>query len=89
MRPAFAKDFPRTPELDALVDAFARGNYALVRDAGRGLSTSSTDEAVRRAARILIERTGPDPLALALLVIAALVLLALGGFWMAFGKAPR
>src|SRR5579872_3680432 len=89
MRPSFAKDFPRTPELDALVNAFVQGDYAFVRDAGRALTASSGDESIRRAARVLIERTDPDPIAVALLVIAALVLLALGGFWMAFGKAPH
>ena len=69
-RPSFAREFPRTAELDALVDAFARGDYAHVREAAPSLDTAS-DPAVREAARTLVQRTRPDPVVVVLLAIAA------------------
>ena len=68
--PRFARDFPRTLELDALVEAFARGDYARVRADAPALA-SHDDPAVRDAARSLVDRTKPDPLVLILLGIAA------------------
>ena len=82
-RQTFARDFPRTPALDALVDAFERGDYAHVRDEGRKLAASADDEGVRRAARTLVARTSPDPLALWLLVLAGALLVVLSGYWIA------
>jgi hypothetical protein len=86
--PSFARDFPHAPELDALVDAFARGNYAEVRARAPGLAAGADDDRVREAARSLVEHTRPDPLAVAILALTAALLLALGGFWMVYGKAP-
>jgi hypothetical protein len=86
--PSFARDFPRAPELDALVEAFAQGNYARVREDGPRLAQATTDDAVRRAARRLVERTRPDPLAVTLIAFTAALLVALGGFWMVYGKPP-
>jgi hypothetical protein len=87
-RPPFAVDFPRSPELDALLDAFVQGDYRRVRSEGRRLERSAGDENTKRAAGILIERTNPDPLAIALLALAALLLLVLGGWWITRGKPP-
>jgi|HubBroStandDraft_2_1064218.scaffolds.fasta_scaffold192244_2 hypothetical protein len=87
-RPSFAKDFPRTPEVDTLVDDFARGDYARVRAQAPRLEQSADDPEVKRAARKLVERTQPDPLALLLLGLAALALVVLAGFWIVNGKAP-
>jgi hypothetical protein len=87
-RPAFAVDFPPSPELDALLDAFVRGDYRRVRSQGPMLERSATDENVKRAARSLVERTKPDALAIALLVLAALLLIVLGGWWTMHGRAP-
>lgn len=86
-RPAFAFDFPRNAELDAAVDSFARGDYASVWQLATRLEQTSSDEAVRAAARTLKQRTLPDPLSVALLAIAALLLLVLGGWWVLF-RAP-
>jgi hypothetical protein len=80
-RPAFARDFPRTPALDALVDAFARGDYARVRNEGPKLAASADDENIRGAARTLVARTNPDRLALWLLVLAGALLAILSGYW--------
>jgi hypothetical protein len=87
-RPPFAADFPRSPELDALLDAFVRGDYRRVRAEGPRLERSGPDESTKRAASILVERTQPDPLAVALLALAALLLIALGGWWIAHGTPP-
>jgi hypothetical protein len=80
-RPSFSRDFPRTPALDALVDAFVRGDYALVRAEGAKLAASGEDEEVRRAARALVARTTADPLALWLLVIAGVLLVIVSAYW--------
>jgi hypothetical protein len=83
-RPAFALEFPRTAELDAAVEAFARGDYASVWRLATRLEQASSDQAIVAAARALKRRTLPDPLSVALLAIAALLLLVLGGWWVLF-----
>jgi hypothetical protein len=85
-RPRFASDFPRTPALDALVDAFARGDYARVRAEGQKLAESAQDENVRVAARTLVARTSPDPLAVWLIVLAGALLAVLSAYWIVHGK---
>jgi hypothetical protein len=86
--PSFARVFPRSPELDALVDAFARGDYAAVRAGAPNLERSSADPATREAARMLVERTRPEPLAVTLLAIAAVLLVVLALWAVVHGKAP-
>lgn len=91
--PRFAKEFPRHPELDALVAAFAHGDYATVRERAPKLAASAdAEDDVRRAARILRERIEPDPTSRLLFVIAALLLVFLGAWWVAHdgpeGNAP-
>lgn len=86
-RPSFSEQYPRTPELDALVEAFARGDYARVRAEAPELK-NAPDEAVGKAARELVERTEPDPLAVKLMWITAALLVALAGWWIVKGKPP-
>jgi hypothetical protein len=86
--PAFATEFPRNIELDALVDAFARGDYAHVRAEGLRLAGSADDAAVRDAARTLVDRTKPDRLAVGLLVVTGVLLAVMTGYWVVNGKAP-
>jgi hypothetical protein len=88
-RPSFASDFPRVPELDALVDAFERGDYARVRAAGPKLASSAEDAGVRDAARTLVDRTRPDRLAVALVALTGVLLVVLSAYWIAHGKAPH
>jgi hypothetical protein len=71
-----------------MVEAFARGDYARVRADARAIERASHDDALKGAARALVERTNPDPLALALLALAALLLAFLGGWWMVNGGPP-
>ena len=87
-RPLFTRDFPADEALDALVTAFARGDYAEVRARAPALARSAADEAVRRAARTLLERTKPDPLALWILALSAGLLLAVSTYWMTHGRRP-
>lgn len=73
-RPAFARSFPRDPELDRLVAVFEAGDYARVRTETPKLIRATDDDDVRRAARELMRRLEPDPLAVYMLVAAALLL---------------
>lgn len=61
-RPAFAAPFPRDPELDRLVEYFARGNHRAVRDGAEALAKRTDDPAVAAAARELRARIEPDPM---------------------------
>jgi hypothetical protein len=84
----FARDFPRDPGLDALVVAFSRGDYGRVRTEAAALARETKDDAVRRAAEELVDRTRPDPLAVALLGLAAILLAILTAWAIAHGRAP-
>jgi hypothetical protein len=87
-RPSFARAFPASPELDALVEAFARGDYARVRAEAPKLAKATEDETTRAAAMTLVERTAPDPLAVRLLLLTGALLVFLTGWWIVHGKAP-
>lgn len=79
--PAFARDFPRTPELDALVASFARGDYRAVREGASRVVAAATDDDVKRAAELLRSRIEPDPLAKVLFAFAAALLVTLTAWW--------
>lgn len=72
--PLFAQTYPRHEKLDALLDAFERGNYALVREDAAKLLSSTNDAAVRLATEDLLRRLEPDPLARYLLGTSTLLL---------------
>jgi hypothetical protein len=78
--PSFARDYPNDPELSALVHAFEEGDHGLVRTRAPKL-VASEDAEVARAARDLVARTSPDPLAKWLFALALLLLLGLSGYW--------
>jgi hypothetical protein len=86
--PRFATTFPADPELDALVDAFQRGDYAAVREGAPRLAERTTDEDVRAAARTLEERISPDPLGKTLILVAAALLLFLAWWYLAHAHGP-
>jgi hypothetical protein len=73
-RPLFARTYPRTPEVDALLAAFERGNYARIREEAPALASRSDDPEVKRAADDLFRRIQPDPVSTTLLGVAALLL---------------
>jgi hypothetical protein len=79
--PSFARELPRHPELDALVAAFARGDYRTVRDGAAKLAASATDDRVKQAARTLRERIEPDPTSKLLFLLAAGLLAFLTYWW--------
>lgn len=86
--PRFAKEFPRHPELDALVAAFANGDYRTVREGAPKLAKSTDDEAVKRAAEELAARIEPDPGAKILFGVTAALLLFLTIWWVAHDGPP-
>lgn len=79
--PAFAREFPRDPALDEIVIAFTRGDYARVRSEVPKLVTSTDDERVKAAARLLEERTRPDPTAKYFFYFTAALLVMLSIWW--------
>lgn len=81
--PAFAKDFPRDPELDALVGAFARGDFARVREGAPKLASATASDAVRSAALLLRGRVEPDGSSKLLFLAAAALLAFLTVWWVA------
>jgi hypothetical protein len=81
--PAFAREFPRTPDLDELVAAFTRGDFRTVRERAPKLAASTTNERVKKAAMLLRERIEPDPTAKFLFVFAAALLVFLTCWWVA------
>lgn len=92
-RPAFARDFPADPRVEALLALFDAGDYGRVRIEGARLEASATEDAVKRAAATLVSRTRPDPLAAALVGVTAVLLVALSAWWITHdgpqpGEAP-
>ncbi len=73
-RPRFLLSFPSDPELDRLVAAFERGDFATVRADAPALAERTEDEHVRDAALELRRRLDPDPL-IKYLLLASVVLL--------------
>ena len=87
-RPSFTRGFPPDAALDALVAAFAAGDYARVRAEAPALAASTDDDDVRRAARALCEGVEADPLAKLLLAFTAALLLVLSAWWIANDHPP-
>lgn len=86
--PRFAKDFPRHPELDALVEAFARGDYRTVRDRAPALAERAEDEQVKRAARTLAAHLEADPTAKLLFALTFALLAFLTVWWITHDGPP-
>lgn len=86
--PRFAEPFPRTPELDALVVAFARGDYATVREGAPKLAASTDDPEVAKAAKLLRARLDADPGAKILFLATAALLAFLTAWWVAHDGPP-
>lgn len=80
--PAFAADFPAHPELDALVKAFAKGDYAAVRERAPKLAAEADEESVKEAAKLLRARIEPDPTARVFFGLTAALLVFLSIYWM-------
>lgn len=81
-RPAFATRYPRHPELDQLVEAFASGNYGHVRSRAPALAERTDDDDVRTAARDLARRIEPPTTAKFLWGLAMALLAFLFAFYL-------
>lgn len=82
--PSFAAGFPRDPALDALVAAFAAGDYRRVRDGAPALAArEDAPEEVRAAARMLSRQLEPDGGAKVLFALATVLLVFLTAWWVA------
>jgi len=80
--PAFAHDFPRDAELDALVAKFADGDYLAVREgAPRLAAKDGVSDDVKKAALLLRARVEPDRTARTFFGLAAALLMFLTVWW--------
>ncbi len=77
MRPPFARRYPKDAELDALVDAFGRGDFARVRAQAPELAEKTEDPQVRAAALDLRQRIEPSRFSLYLLALGFALLVFL------------
>jgi hypothetical protein len=80
-RPRFAEGFPRDPDLDALVQSFARGDFGSVRREAARVIEGGTSPEVRAAASELLSRTEPDPLSRVFFLLTAGLLAFLSVYW--------
>lgn len=89
--PAFAKEFPQHAELDALVEAFTRGDYRTIRmRVPRLTADPAVPTAVREAAQKLRARIEPDGTAKWFFLFTALLLAFLTIWWVSHdGPDPR
>jgi len=81
-RPAFARRYPQSPELDRLLAAFEAGNYGLVRTEAAALADDCEDEELRAAALDLRRRVHADPTSITLWAIGLALLLFLFGYYL-------
>lgn len=81
-RPRFAKRFPHDSGLDALVEAYANGDYRRVRKEAPELASKTDDDDVKAAALELRRRIDPDPLSLGLMGLAVALLTILAGYYL-------
>lgn len=81
-KPLFAQGWPASPELDRLLLAFERGNYAYVRSEAPRVAERASDPAVKAAAVDLRRRIDPAPLAGILVIIAIGLLVVLAAHYL-------
>lgn len=81
-RPLFTQSWPADAELDLLLTAFGRGNYAYVREHAPKVAERATDPAVKAAALDLRKRIDPAPLAGILIFVAVGLLVVLAGHYL-------
>ena len=77
--PRFAESFPADDDLEALILAFARGDYRAVRDGVPALKDKPED--VAKAAKQLLAATEPDPTAKLLFAMTGVLLVFLFAWW--------
>jgi hypothetical protein len=82
LRPPFARDYPKTAEIDALLALFEKGDYGGLRTEAKKLEQHESD-AVRAAARDLVSRTEPDPAMRWVFIAILVMILAVSAYWLA------
>ena len=80
--PPFAGSYPQDPQLDTLLAAFDRGDYAAVREGSETLAATTTDPRVKAAALDLRRRIDPDLVSAALLLAGLALALFIGGHFL-------
>jgi hypothetical protein len=80
-RASFAARFPRDPALDALLDAFDRGDFAAVKRGANAIALGDASDDVKKAAREVLARTRPDPLSALFFGLAGALLVFLSIYW--------
>ena len=86
--PTFAQNFPPDPALDVLVKAFVDGDYATIRRDAITLIANTKSEEVRDATELLRSRVETDPMAKAMIVVTAAVLMILTLWWIFHDEPP-
>jgi hypothetical protein len=81
-RPLFARQYPHTPDLDRLLEAFEKGDYGTVRTDAPKVAAAAADPRVAAAARDLKRRTLPDPTALYLMALTLALFVALSAWFL-------
>lgn len=87
--PSFARDFPEDDALDAIVALYAAGDYRAVAERGQKLADETEDEAVKKAALLLVERTRPDPASRIVFLLTAALLALLAIWWVTHDGPPK
>lgn len=88
-RPAFAKDFPKDDDLEALVVAFGAGDYKTVNEGAAKIASGDKPDDVKAAAKLLAARTAPDPTSRLLFLFTAVLLVFLSAWWMSHDGPPK
>lgn len=87
-RPAFAAHYPDAPTIDAMLEAFERGDHSAVRKLRALLAKTDADQAVLFAADDIVARTTADPTVIRLMLLACVLLALLSSFWIASATPP-
>jgi len=77
------------PDLDAMAEAFDRGDYASVRRLAQRVESGTGGDEAKQAARAILERTRTDPLAIWLLVLTGVLLVTLTAWWWHFNGTAK
>jgi hypothetical protein len=88
-RPTFARAMPHDPVIEWLLAAYTAGDFARVRRDAARVIAGDGDAKVKDAARVIAQRTSADPMAVALVVITAVLLVALSVWWVLHDGPPR
>jgi len=81
-RPAFTEGWPASADLERLLSAFERGNYAFVREEAPKVAAQTKNKQVKAAALDLRRRIDPAPLSGILILVGIGILVVLSGHYL-------